>query len=538
VGTSDDSPALLAPGEHKVTHSDRSSWPFATLLPYSVMYNYPPPQLMKLAPARPAAEWPPPMRRGVREWKEKTDGLARHVNQLYIHVPFCPFICDFCPFYKIKGPRPEVTEEFTVTLIQEIEHYARQGALADREFSVIYFGGGTPTELSPGQLARILRSLRDHFNVRPDVEITLESVARHLTAPGYLEACLREGFNRVSFGIQSLEEKVRRAIGRTGDHVEDYAQAIEVARMLDPQLPLNVELLHGCPEQSTESFESDLRRLIDWGVGSIDVFSYVMMPGTPLYRKVLQGTSPLPRYGQDMLDQRRLAQRMLEGEGYHQAAAEMFKKNDRGWFTRSFYGASGNSMHTVLALGPSAVGHIDGTLYRNTPDLAQYHREVRQGLLPISAVQRMSRGELRRRALLLSIAQLFVPFPLVESRGERRSFRRWESQGLVGRTDSGWRLEAEGTIWYNQMQFQLLPVMDSLSNLRALGSMEDQYALLRGGNPLGQELLYLARAYGHFGPLALLGYRQFLRVARHLPSRWSDAVSWVGRPVRRTVRSS
>ncbi len=521
-----------------MTRSDRSSWPFATLLPWSVMYNYPPPQLMKLAPPRPAGEWPPPMRPGVQAWKEKTDGLARHVNQIYIHVPFCPFICDFCPFYKIKGPRPEVTEEYTTTLIQEIQQYARQRALADREFSVIYFGGGTPTELSPEQLGRILGALRDNFNVRPDVEVTLESVARHLNAPGYLEACVREGFNRISFGIQSLEENVRRAIGRTGDHVEDYAQALEISHALDPQLPVNVELLHGCPEQSTESFESDLRQLIAWGAGSIDVFSYVMMPGTPLYRKVLQGTSPLPRYGEDMLNQRRLAQGILAESGYRQTAAEMFKKNDRGWFSRSFYGASGNGMHTVLAMGPSALGHIDGTLYRNIPDLNQYHREVRQGLLPISAMQRMSQKEVRRRALLLSIAQLFVPSSLVESAAEQRSFRRWEEQGLVGRRDSGWQIEAEGTLWYNQMQLHLLPVMDSLSNLRVLGSLDDQYTLLRTGSPLGEEMLNLARAYGSLGLVALLGYRQFLRVARHLPSRWSDAMSWLGRPVRPTARAS
>jgi oxygen-independent coproporphyrinogen-3 oxidase len=517
--------------------ADRSTWPFPTLLPWSVMYNYPPPQLIPRMSPQVPTDWPPRMSRSVRNWKEKTTSLAAPLNQLYIHVPFCPFICDFCPFYKIKGPRPEQTETYTAAVIREIELYGRNQAVADRKYQVIYFGGGTPTELSPGQLGRILNALRTSFDVAADAEITLESVARHLTAPGYLEACLQAGFNRVSFGIQSLDEKVRKAIGRTGDHVEDYPRAVEIAKRLSPNLPINIELLHGCPEQTTESFHSDLNQVIGWGVGSIDPFSYILMPGTPLYKKVLQGSSPQPRYGQTLLEQRRLARDVLESAGYRQVAAEMFKKNDRGWFSRSFYGAGGNGMHTVLPLGPSAIGFLDGTVYRNVCELAEYQRIVAQGLLPISAALKMNRQDVRHRALLLGVAQLFVAFPLVESIGERRSFQRWESQGLVERTETGWRVTSEGTLWYNQMQFELMPIKDCLSNLRLIGSLEDQYALLRNGSPLGDELMGMARNYGGVGTLALLGYRFFLRYARRLPSRWSDAVSWLGRPVRRAVQA-
>src|SRR5262245_49123433 len=168
---------------------DRKAWPFATLLPWSVMYNYPPPQFMKpTAPPAPAA-WPPPMDEKLRDWRDRQHGLSEPIDQIYVHVPFCPFICDYCPFYKIKNETHELHEKFTDLLVREIELYGDNPGVRDREFSVVYFGGGTATELSPAQLGRIVATLRAKFRIRKDAEFTLEGVARQMLQPGYLEEC-------------------------------------------------------------------------------------------------------------------------------------------------------------------------------------------------------------------------------------------------------------------------------------------------------------------------------------------------------------
>ena len=85
--------------------AQRETWPFATLLPWSVMYNYPPPQYLPKAIAPQPSVWPPAPSPDFDAWRAKTGQIATPAHQIYVHVPFCPFICDFCPFYKVKSSR-------------------------------------------------------------------------------------------------------------------------------------------------------------------------------------------------------------------------------------------------------------------------------------------------------------------------------------------------------------------------------------------------------------------------------------------------
>ena len=508
----------------------RKTWPFATLLPWSVMYNYPPPQYLPKAVAPRPSLWPPAPNANFDAWRAKTDQVATPAHQIYIHVPFCPFICDFCPFYKVKSPGADVREQFTRTLIREIELNGRVAAASSREYSVVYFGGGTPTELQPEQLARILAALRRAFALSPDVEITLEGVAGQMLQPGYLEACFGMGFNRLSFGVQSLDEMVRRSIGRSGELLDDYPKAIALARAINPNVPINVELLHGCPDQPDELVLADLKQLIAWQVTSIDLFSYIMLPGTPLYRKVVKGEISQPRYGRHLLNQRRLGKALLEANGYRQVAGEMFKRTgDRGLFSHSFYGSRGNATHCILPLGPSAFGHLDGTVYRNVANLHGYIDLVSKDVLPVAQALTMSSEQARRRALLLAVAHLEIPRVLIAMRRERDAIARWLARGLVTETEGGWRLTPEGTLWYNQMQIELLPISDFFRNVRLLGSVEEQALLLSGNTPLGREILALMRSYGGVPSWMLaLVYRGYLAAAGVLGGMKTQGVGWLG----------
>lgn len=515
--------------------NDRSSWPFPTLLPWSVMYNYPPPQFLRSRESAQPEDWPPRRETGYDLWRKNTDSLADPIHQIYIHVPFCPFICDFCPFYKVRNSRDDVYEAYVEAVLREIRLYARIPLVQSQTYSVIYFGGGTPTELSPVQLGRILDALKRELPVSGDVEVTLEGVARQMLAPGYLEACYERGFNRVSFGVQSLDPLVRKSIGRVGDEIEDYPRVIELSRTLSPEVAVNIEFLHGCPNQSNESLASDLREAIRWEPASIDLFSYIMMPGTSLYHQVLSGEIPPPRYGTALLEQRILGRELLTGAGYKQVAGEMFKRTDPGRFSRSFYAGHGNGAHTVLPLGPSSIGHLDGTAYRNLSNLQKYQHCVQEGRLPISSSVQLTAEQARRRALLLAVAHLEIPEALVGTRQERKCLRRWERTGLVVAEAGKWRVTEMGTLWYNQMQIELLPVRDFLFNASLLGSLAEQEQLIREDNPLGREMLAMASSYGVLPPPVMRWtYKTYLRLANRLPAAWTRGMGWLG-PVRRNT---
>ena len=208
----------------------------------------------------------------------------------------------------------------------------------------------------------------------------------------------------------------------------------------------------------------------------------------------------------------------------------MFKRTgDRGLFSHSFYGSRGNATHSILPLGPSAFGHLDGTVYRNVANLHSYTDLVSKDVLPVAQALTMSSEQARRRALLLAVAHLEIPRAFIARRRERDAIARWLARGLVTETQAGWGLTAEGTLWYNQMQIELLPMSDFFRNLRLLGSIEEQALLLSADTPLGREILALARSYGR--RLRAGCWRS--RTAGILPPR----VFWVGSRRRGSARA-
>src|SRR5690242_6815066 len=121
---------------------------------------------------------------------------------LYLHVPFCRTRCHFCAFY-LHTYREDRALAYTKSLLQEIRLHAAQESLSDRRLDSVYFGGGTPTTLTPETLATILRSLRDAFGLQADAEITIEAHPDTAEAEAFRHL-RRAGFNRISFGVQSM----------------------------------------------------------------------------------------------------------------------------------------------------------------------------------------------------------------------------------------------------------------------------------------------------------------------------------------------
>jgi coproporphyrinogen III oxidase-like Fe-S oxidoreductase len=272
--------------------------PYPALLPFSVK-TYPVVQLAKpMGPQQPAS-WPTQMDPHVAAWRSAVGGAHEPVNMIYLHVPFCPFLCGYCPLYKVQSAADRqisVKELFVQALISEIEMYGRAPAVASVPFAGVYFGGGTPSELTAEQIRRILDALRRNFQLTDDAEITLEGVARQMAVEDYLAPLYDNGVNRISFGVQSLDSVVRQRIGR-GDQVEDYHRLIALSRHIRPDVPINVDMMSGLSEQSHASLVSDMEEVSSWDLNSVDVLFYIAMPGTRLHRQIKEGTRRAPDYG-------------------------------------------------------------------------------------------------------------------------------------------------------------------------------------------------------------------------------------------------
>jgi oxygen-independent coproporphyrinogen-3 oxidase len=494
--------------------------PYPTLLPFQV-FDYPIAHLMHdKGPVSPQS-WPPTINPKVAEWKSATDHLPEGGNLIYVHIPFCPFFCHFCFLYKTKNAsdRRERKNEYTEALLRHIQMVAERYVHSGRDFNTIYFGGGTPSELEPSQLGRILRALRTSFPVAHDAEITLEIVANK-RAYERLDCFLEQGFNRISFGVQTLDPELRRLIGR-GESLDDYDRLVQ--SLADrPTIPFNVDLMIGLPGQTINGFVDDVRRISQWGTNSVDVYTYWMVPGSKLYESARLGEKAEPVYGMRLVEFRLATKRIMRQLGYHAVATEAYVRNESNNFMKSTFGGGGNALGTSLAFGPSAFGFVNGTLHRDIPDLAEYIRLVQSGLLPFQCRQTLDRRAAQTRALLMGIQRLTIPREVIQAHYSwRRLVTRWIELGLAEEHPDAYQLTEWGAVWFNQMQLEVVPIRQRLGMANFLGSAEDQLKILSSDKAsnnglMGSFSLALRNGTGVLGDLRMAGYKGYLQLKRFI----------------------
>jgi oxygen-independent coproporphyrinogen-3 oxidase len=464
------------------------------MLPYRI-WDYPVPSFMPSTSPIDPDDWPAPMDPLVRRFDEATGHLPR-TSTIYVHLPFCPFHCSFCGYYTriSKGPN----QGYIDVLEREIRLYAGRVPAAQRfEYRHILFGGGTPSQHDAADLRRIVDALREVFPVPADAEITLEGIAEDLVRDRYLAECREAGFTRVAYGIQSLDERVRRVIGRGKEDVSAFPAVVRKAH--EAGIVVNVELMMGCPEQTVETLKADLDEVVSWDPASIDVTAFVPIPGTNLHRRLVQGKFVEKpdeglSYGGRLLGMRQLTTARLAAAGYRLARPECYTRGDRR-FEMNCGPNVGNGLHAALAFGPSAHGHLDGTAYVNVSDLDAYTTAVEAGLLPIERAESLTAKSATRRALLDALSALFIPDPLITPR-MTAIVARWEANGLVERAadDRGYALTERGFHWQNQLQIEALGRRDAAKGSQLVGSVEDHLTLIRNGSGIGTELLEQAGA--------------------------------------------
>ncbi|WP_035774203.1 radical SAM family heme chaperone HemW [Asaia astilbis] len=206
---------------------------------------------------------------------------------LYVHWPFCLAKCPYCDFN--SHVRDEIPHErFTAALKQELaSDAARTGR---RPLRSIFFGGGTPSLMKPETVATLIEDARQLFDAPDDLEITLEANPTSVER-GKLAAFREAGVNRVSLGIQSLDEGALRFLGREHSASQAIA-ALETARTLFPRL--SFDLIYARPEQTLAAWEAELHRALDLASDHLSLYQLTIEQGTKFEGLYRQGQFVLP----------------------------------------------------------------------------------------------------------------------------------------------------------------------------------------------------------------------------------------------------
>ncbi|MEM6328539.1 MAG: radical SAM family heme chaperone HemW [Bacteroidota bacterium] len=339
---------------------------------------------------------------GHRRHRVRTSGLspsAVEVAGLYVHVPFCTRRCVYCDFYVTTTHRD--TAAFARAAALEIEAYGRE--FGEREtLETIYIGGGTPSLLSPGDLAFLLDAVFTHFEVDDDAEITLEANPEDVTAE-QMRAFRRLGVNRVSLGVQSFfdEDLVFMTRNHSG---ADAERSVEI--IADTFETYSLDLIFGVPEQPFEHWGANLERAVRLGVPHLSAYSLTIEAKTPLERMVRLGTV-IPA-DDDVMRERFLFTHAYLGErGLAHYEVSSFSRPGHESRHNSLYWSHAN----VLAVGPGAHAFWRETRsiawrWANVAHLGRWRGLLDEGHLPVDWRERIGPDALADEAILLGLRRL------------------------------------------------------------------------------------------------------------------------------------
>jgi oxygen-independent coproporphyrinogen-3 oxidase len=205
----------------------------------------------------------------------------------YVHIPFCAKKCGYCDFNAYSGYKEGTKTRYVEALCREIAVRAEQ----QTRVPTVFFGGGTPTTLSAAELGRILAAVRASFAVDADAEVSVEANPCDAT-PEYLAELRAAGFNRLSFGVQTFDDRLLKTIDRVHTGAEART-AVAMAKAVG-FTSLSIDLMFGLPRQTLADWERALDAALALDVPHLSMYGLIVEEGTPFYARRERGKLPLP----------------------------------------------------------------------------------------------------------------------------------------------------------------------------------------------------------------------------------------------------
>jgi len=287
---------------------------------------------------------------------------------IYLHIPFCKTRCIYCDFYSTT--RSEMTDRYVSALCRELE--LRKSYLDKEPVETIYFGGGTPSQLSKENFEKIFETIEREYNLEQCSEITLEANPDDLT-PEYIKMLESLPFNRISIGIQTFNERTLRLLKRR--HTAEQAiSAVKECRMAGFK-NISIDLMYGLPGETPESWKADLEQAVDLNVEHISAYHLIYEEGTPLY-EMLQKHKVEEVDEESSVDFFALMIGRLTEAGFQHYEISNFCKPDK----HSQHNSSYWTGKKYLGCGPSAHSFNGSTRQWNVSSLDKYIAGIEKGI--------------------------------------------------------------------------------------------------------------------------------------------------------------
>jgi oxygen-independent coproporphyrinogen-3 oxidase len=318
----------------------------------------------------------------------------------YIHIPYCVKRCGYCDFntytpaeLQIQSSLETISHDYIDLLLKEIEAAAAQSKATF--VPSIFFGGGTPTLMAPSDLARVISSIKSHFTLTQDCEVTIEANPDTVN-PEMLAQLLEAGFNRISLGMQSAVPHVLEVLDRTHNpaNVEKAVLAARAAGFNE----VSVDLIYGTPGESMQDWEKSIDTALALPITHISAYALIVEEGTKLATRVKRGEIIIPD-DDETADKYILADNKFRAAGmdwyelsnWSKPGSEC-KHNLYYWYGENWWGA-----------GPGAHSHVDGRRWWNVKHPGTYKDRILASGDPTHESEELTDLEREEERLLLNI---------------------------------------------------------------------------------------------------------------------------------------
>lgn len=329
---------------------------------------------------------------------------------LYIHMPFCRSACYFCGCNTIFTSKEDKKTRYIEYLKKEL-NILKNHLNTKRVVTQMHFGGGTPTFFSPSQLEVVITAIKEIFpNFSPDAEISCEVDPRYFTVE-HMNVLKAGGCNRLSFGVQDLDEEVQKTIHRI-QPFELTQNVIKIAREAAIH-SINTDLIYGLPYQTRESFKKTLEQMITLNTDRFAVFNYAHVPWLmKTMRKFDETTFPKPEVKLEMLKDTidfftSNGYKMVGMDHFAKPEDELFKAIEKGELHRNFQGYTTKGGADLIGIGLTSIGNGVDYYAQNFKELEPWENAIDNGDLPVYKGYRLSDDDMLRQFVIMELMSNF-----------------------------------------------------------------------------------------------------------------------------------
>lgn len=376
---------------------------------------------------------------------------------IYIHIPYCLSMCHYCNFNKFSYPfkNEDSLGTYVEYLIKELDYYLRLPYVQSRKLTAVYFGGGSPSVLPPRAAERIFEHLSRVIPNWNSVERTFTGEPRTLKNPDLLQLLVDYGFNRVTFGVESFNEEIRKQIGRW-DTLQDVAAVFAGLEKVGYQGEKDLDLMFDLPGQTFEGFKQELDIMMrDFRPDELDAYGTVYLPYRALHKMIVQEKRPQPGNAWQLLKMREYLYDLMQANGYHNTIAETWSMKGE----RTQYQTAHCARQNIIGVGTAARSNFKDMVSINPDKVNTWMKNIDDHGVSTETLQSIGREGVLERVMVMFPRYKEITKDYLEQFSDAKNFGKMKSilqrhvdAGVVDEHHDRFTVNKLGVIWICNMQ--------------------------------------------------------------------------------------